>query len=327
MDARPLEERKETQSALNSPRFLISRLSALGDTVCSLPAAVSLKRAFPDCEITWVVDRRFAGIVECCSAVDTVLPIKFSLKGIPTYEGEFEAALDLQGLGKSGLCIWKAKAKVKVGYHWRREAAWLFSERVMPDPTSLHVVDQYVDVARSVGGIMDRAEFCLSPKSEDTDVVKLLLEEHGVRAPFVVINAGAGWASKRWVPSSFAAAIDDLSNRGVASVLIGGKAEGDIAAANEVISNCHSKPQNFLGKTSVRQLVALIDLASAHLGGDTGSTHIAAALGKPAIGLYSITRPERSCPYGQISRCLYDPGALANIQPDAVKALLKEVLP
>ena len=53
-------------------RFLISRLSALGDVVHTLPSAVALRRSFPDCEIVWCVDRRFSGIVELCSAVDKV---------------------------------------------------------------------------------------------------------------------------------------------------------------------------------------------------------------------------------------------------------------
>ncbi|MER3497087.1 MAG: hypothetical protein C4320_10260, partial [Armatimonadota bacterium] len=77
-------------------------------------------------------------------------------------------------------------------------------------------------------------------------------------------------------------------------------------------------PVNLLGETSVRELVALMSLAAAHIGGDTGSTHLAAALGIPAIGLYSITRPQRSCPYGGIGRCHYDVAGLDRISPDAV---------
>ncbi len=308
------------------PRFLISRLSALGDTVCSLPAAVALKRGFPDCHITWVVDPRFAGVVECCGAVDEIIRIKPSLKSIPSYVEEFDAALDLQGLLKSAICIAKAKAKRKVGYHWRREGAWLFSERVLPDPTSFHVVDQYVDVAREVGGQMDRAEFMFAPKEEDVSVLRTKLAESGITGKFVVINAGAGWATKRWLPESFANVIDALAKQEIKSVLIGGKSEADIHAAQEVIRLCASEPASLLGKTTVRELVALIDISSAHLGGDTGSTHIAAALGTPAVGLYSITKPNRSCPYGQIDRCLYEPSGLAQIQPESVFNYLLEAM-
>ena len=54
-------------------RFLICRLSSLGDVVHSLPAAVALRATYPKCEIVWCVDERFAGVVELCSAVDRVV--------------------------------------------------------------------------------------------------------------------------------------------------------------------------------------------------------------------------------------------------------------
>jgi heptosyltransferase I len=299
-------------------RFLISRLSALGDTVCSLPAAVALKRAFPDCHVTWVVDPRFAGIVECCAAVDEVVRVKPSWRNIPRWPEPFDAALDLQGLLKSGLCIARAKAPEKVGFHWQREGSWLFSGKVIPDPSSWHVVDQYVDVARALGGEADRAEFWLKAKEDDVLSVRRKLKEEGLTGRFVVVNAGAGWATKRWPPAHFAALIDSLAEAGMPAVLVGGKAEADKAAASEVVAEARHKPFDMLGKTNVRELVALIRLASAHIGGDTGSSHIAAALDTPAIGLYSITRPQRSCPYGQIDRCHYNPGGLSLIEPDGV---------
>ncbi len=312
--------------AAPTKKFLISRLSALGDTVCCLPAAVALKRGFPECRITWAVDPRFAGIVECCGSVDDVVRVSLSLKTVPTYVDRFDAALDLQGLLKSALCIARAKADRKVGYHWRREGASLFSSRVLPDPTSFHVVDQYVDVAREVGGQMSYAEFDLQPKPEDVAAMRQLLCEKGVEGRFVAINAGAGWPTKRWVPSSFGLVIDLLAEGGLTGVLIGGKGAEDLSVASEVASHCKTAPPILAGHTSVRELVALISLCSAHLGGDTGSAHIAAALSKPAVGLYSITKPQRSCPYGQIERCLYDPAGLDRIGPVDVYQRLAEAL-
>lgn len=308
------------------PRFLISRLSALGDTVCSLPAASALKKAFPDAHVTWVVDPRFAGIVECCSAVDEVIRFKPSFKTLPTFEGEFDAALDLQGLLKSAVCVGRAKSAKKVGFHWQREGSWLFSRAVRPDPTSYHIVDQYVDVARAVGGIADRADFALKPKEEDVLAVRKKLKERGVVGRIVVLNAGAGWATKRWPPEHFATVVGKLQSLGLTPVLVGGRAEADQSAASDVISRCPVPPVNLLGETSVRELVALLRLATLHIGGDTGSSHLAAALDTPAIGLYSITRPQRSCPYGQMQFCHYDADHLSNIRPEAVLESVTQIL-
>lgn len=348
-------------------RFLISRLSALGDVVCTLPVASCLRQAFPESHITWVVDPRFAGIVECCTAVDEVIRAKPGFKSStwPTFEAPFDAALDMQGLTKSGIVVGRAKSPVKLAYHWQRELSRFFAGPVWPDPSSIHIVDQYVDVARAAvealnspsprrgsssrgggwgvgreakalrghntslphdqssaarGGRLDRADanFALEPKPEDLESVRAILTDRGVTGRFVAMNAGAGWATKRWPAASFAAVADSLAEQGIASVFLGGKAQADHDAFNEVAAAAQHKPISLVGGTSVRELVALLSLGEAHVGGDTGSTHLAAALGKPAIGLYSITKPQRSCPYGQRANTLYDPAGLANIRPEAV---------
>lgn len=304
-----------------SSRILISRLSALGDVVHTLPVAGALKAGIPGCHITWVVDPRFAGIVECCSMVDERIVVKPKLHPStwPRIAGEFDIALDMQGLFKSAITVARAKAPVKLGYHWQRELAWLFTSRVIPDPTSFHVVDQYVDVARAAGGVADRAEFHLKAKPEDLESVKAKLAGVGVAGGYVVINPGAGWATKRWPPRHFAKLIDRLhASTARRAVLIGGKGKVEEEGAREVISLCAEPPASLVGQTSVRELVALMANCDAHVGGDTGSTHIAAALDKPAIGLYSITRPQRSCPYGQVDRCHYHPDGLSYIEPEPV---------
>jgi ADP-heptose:LPS heptosyltransferase len=330
-------------------RFLISRLSALGDVVCTLPVASCLRQAFPDSHITWVVDPRFAGIVECCTAVDEVVRAKPGFKSStwPTFEAPFDAALDMQGLTKSGIVVGRAKSPIKLAYHWQRELSRFFAGPVLPDPTSIHIVDQYVDVARATiealsspsprRGSSSRGggrgvgndlptNFALEPKPEDLESVKSALAERGVTGRFVAMNAGAGWATKRWPATSFARVADALAEQGIASVFLGGKAQADHDAYNEVVASAKNPPVSLVGATSVRELVALLSMAKGHVGGDTGSTHLTAALGKPAIGLYSITKPQRSCPYGQMSNTLYDPSGLAAIPADAVLALLASIV-
>ena len=310
------------QSLTDSPRFLIARLSALGDVVCSLPAAVALKRHWPESHITWVVDPRFAGVVQACRAVDEV--VVFKPKGLtrPALSGKFDVGFDLQGLFKSGWIIATAPCHRKLGYHWQREGSRLFSSPVTPDATSFHVVDQYVDVARAAGATADKAEFALKPTEEAVLSVRRKLKEAGVIGRFVVMNAGAGWETKRWPAGHFAELINEID---LPTVLVGGPAAPDRAAGDEVRA-AGGKFIDLIGKTSVAELIALIRLSSAHVGGDTGSTHLAAAMDIPAIGLYSITRPQRSCPYGQIDRCHFHPEGLAQITSDSVLVTVQETL-
>jgi ADP-heptose:LPS heptosyltransferase len=274
-----------------------------------------MKAGFPDSHITWVVDGRFQDVVRCCSAVDEVV-VRDRSHPLQATPGKYEAALDLQGLLKSSLVVARAKAKEKVGYHWQREGSALFSRRVIPDPSSIHVVDQYVDVARAVGGLADRADFALVPDPES-----VVRTRNRVPDRFVVVNPGSARASKRWSTERFAELVDGLP---LPTVLIGAPGE---TGAEEVSDLCKHKPINLSGQTSVLELIALISLAQAHVGGDTGSSHIAAALGVPAIGLYSATRPERSCPYGQIDRCHFDPEGMDMIKSADVLLTLTEAIP
>lgn len=308
-------------------RFLVSRLSALGDVVCTLPAASALKNAYPDCHITWVADPRFAAVAECCEAVDLVVKAKpkFNRTTWPEFSTPFDVAFDMQGLLKSAVVVGRAKAGEKLGYWWQREGASMFSSPVTPDPSSIHIVDQYVDVARAAGGVSDRADFRLKPKDVDLESVRSKLAAQGVRGQLVVMNAGAGWITKRWSPEGYAEVAAELGRRGIDSVLIGGPAAADREAA-EAVSSRATDARSLVGQTSVSELIALISIASAHVGGDTGSTHIAAALGIPAVGIYSITRPERSCPYGQIDRCVYNRDGLDRISSDQVTEKLEAAL-
>ncbi|HRJ27284.1 MAG TPA: glycosyltransferase family 9 protein [Fimbriimonadaceae bacterium] len=310
-------------------KFLICRLSSMGDVVCTLPVASALKTLGPDVEVTWAVDPRFSAPVRCCSAVDHVVEIKpkISLQFLRQVReilpGPFEAALDLQGLLKSASVVARVSASTKLSYHWQREGAGLFIPKVLPDPTSLHVVDQYVDVARALGAEVQRAQFDLHPDPDDLSKWRSRLDPLG---EFVVLNAGAAWAIKRWPPESFAFLAQRLAERGIAAVFIGSKAQEDRDAFESVVQAGASKAISLIGETSIRELIAVISLARAHVGGDTGSTHIAAALGVPAVGLYSNNRPERTCPYGQRDRCHFHPESLAKIAPEPVWETLSEVL-
>jgi lipopolysaccharide heptosyltransferase I len=308
-------------------RFLISRLSSLGDVVCSLPAAVALKNAFPESSISWIVSKKFAAIVRACSAIDTVIESKKGLKRAewPELAERFDCALDLQGLFKSAWPVHLAKAPKKLGYHWQREGSFLFSSRVLPDPSSFHIVDQYVDVARAADGQMEFASFGLVPEAEPLEKIRVMLATAEV-SRFVALNPGAAWASKRWPEEHCAAFVNDVQTMEMRVVLIGGSSEEELAIAARIAEVCKIKPVIFTGKTSVSELIALLSLAEAHVGGDTGSTHISAALGKPSVGLYSITNPRRSCPYGQIENCFYEPASLGQIDPAKVGAKVKELI-
>ena len=173
----------------------------------------------------------------------------------------------------NGILVGLSRAHQKLGYHWQREGSFLFSRRVLPDPTSFHIVDQYLDVVRAMGAACDFANFGLAPLSGDVENVATKLDSQGWdRSPLVVINAGAGWVTKRWDPKKFAELADSLSSLGLQVAILGAPTDREVLG--EVRSHGAEDVIDMVGETSVRELVALVSLAAVHVGGDTGSTHI-----------------------------------------------------
>lgn len=298
-------------------RFLVARMSSMGDVIHTLPVAAALKGLAEDVEIVWAASRTYGSLVSLCTAVDETVIMKNSFwKNVSVVKGlgKFDVALDMQGLFKTAWVVFHADAPKKLGYHWQREGAGLFSSPVKPDPTSHHVVDQYLDVARALGSKVHKAEFCLKPRSDEVAKMQELLAGAGrdESRPLVLANPSSARAVKRWSPDLMAHAVRILDAAGFQVAFIGTAQED---WAYQEVADCGlPSVMNLLGKTSVTELVALISLAKAHIGGDTGSTHIAAALGIPAYSVYTATRPQRSCPYGQIHRCMTsDPVELTDL--------------
>ncbi len=61
------------------------------------------------------------------------------------------------------------------------------------------------------------------------------------------------------------------------------------------------------GETHVGELLALLSLCDAFAGNDSGSMHVAGALGLPTVGIYGSTRADRTGPLGPRTRVLYHP--------------------
>ncbi|MGA2986686.1 MAG: glycosyltransferase family 9 protein, partial [Terriglobia bacterium] len=142
-------------------RFLIVRLSSIGDIVHALPAAAALAETFPQARIHWVVEKRYALLLEGnphlhhLIAIDTLgwrrhltssatwLEIRNGVSDLrlPFYS----AAIDFQGLWKSAVVAWLSRAQERIGFaeRWLREpsAAVLYTQRVSPRE-HVHVVEE-----------------------------------------------------------------------------------------------------------------------------------------------------------------------------------------
>jgi len=281
-------------------RLLVVRLGSLGDLVHALPAVTALHRAFPAAEIDWLVEaphREFLSLVPFLHAIVVVRDRSASAWLAARRElrpRRYDVAIDFQGLLKSAALARLSGATRVVGFDRAalREpmAAPLYTERVATGE-GRHVIQKNLGLAAALGAATDRIEFPLS------EVRSVRISDFLARAPrpFALLNPGAAWPNKRWPPERFAHVARELVARhGLASVVLWGPGEADLAAS---VAAASGGAATVAPETGLADLVALARAASLMISGDTGPTHIAAAVGVPIVSLFGPTTPVRNGPW------------------------------
>jgi heptosyltransferase-1 len=266
--------------------ILIVRLSAMGDVLHSLPAALSLKRSFPAARITWVIDPRWTPLFDGSGLVDRF--IHFHRHDTSSWWGtlgevrdtRYDLAIDFQGLLKSAVIAGLARAERTIGYAAdvvREQLASLFYSDTF-STASAHVVDQALDLAQAAGATVRCTD---SPLSMGCPEGSLPAE------PFVLASPLAGWTSKQWPLEYYEQLAGMLRSRlGMPLVLNG--APGTVP--NVAWAQAH--------ESGIPGLIDATRRAALVVGVDSGPLHLAAALGKAGAAIFGPTDPKRNGPWG-----------------------------
>lgn len=221
-----------------------------------------------------------------------------------------DVAIDLQGLLKSGVVTLLSNARMRIGFARpvAREGSWLASTNLVK-PVATHVVERNCDLLVPLGIRESRPAFEMPSWPVSRDRVRPWLASLRLPDPPVVINPGAGWASKRWPAERFAALARCLHRRhGIRPLVVwGGAAERATAEqiAAEACGEALVAPE-----TTLQDLGELFRLARLVISADTGPLHLAAAVGTPCVGLFGPVPAARNGPYGSQHICVEPPEGL-----------------
>jgi heptosyltransferase-1 len=281
-------------------RFLIVRLSALGDIVHAVPAAAALRAAHPDAVIDWLVDARHREFLGLVTVIDRVLVLeKPSLSELIDMTrrlraGRYDAAIDFQGLLKSAILARASGAARVLGFsifHLREKTARPFySDSV--DAEGGHVIRKNLRLLEALGIHDAEVRFPLAI-IDSAAAAEVVAEAEG--APIALLNPGAAWPNKRWDPRRFgevAAFLRDV--RGLAPFVLWGPGEEALARA---VVHASSGAARLAPATTLTDVVALCRSAALMISGDTGPLHIASAVGTPIVSLFGPTDPLRNGPW------------------------------
>src|SRR6202011_3593592 len=219
-------------------RFLVVRLTALGDILHTLPAVAALRAAHRNAQIDWVVERKWAPVLEGSPALDEVIPFdRASVFGAITCvqrlrQKNYTCAIDFQGLYKSSILAMLSAAPRRIGFErdWAREegAALLYTERVAP--MGRHVAELNYSLAEKAGASRPASpEYPLRVPAGGVASVRARLADRGTR-DYIVVGPGGSWRAKCWPAERYGSFCREFEKRhGLRAVLIHGPGEESLS--------------------------------------------------------------------------------------------------
>ena len=299
-----MPDRSLEKSAASRPhhRFLLVRLSSLGDVIHALPAASALRDAFPEAQIDWVIDARWQRLLEGNPDLSEVIAFDRKQAGALSSlirklrAAQYTCAIDFQGLYKSALLALASGAPCRIGFQssYAREGlvAGFYTDRL--NPHGPHKVDHNRTLVERAGARLGPPRFPLAIRPEDDEVVTRELQNRGV-TDFYVLNPGGGWLSKCWPAERYGELHRKLAQRhGWHGVVTVGPGEENLA--HDLIHAAGNEPPVEI-PLALGPLMALLRRAKFMVSADTGPLHLASALGTPVVGLFGPTDPARNGPF------------------------------
>lgn len=342
--------------ALTPARVLVKEVNWLGDIVMSLPALRAVRAAYPKAHLAVLIKQELASFFDGSAWIDEVIPYRLR-KGIVgglsdrrRIAAELRARkFDLAVLFPNSFdaAMWPFLAGISQRAGYARDArGLLLSHKTTPTAEILetHQVHYYLHMLRETLGVQG------APESFQPDVheparqkMSAFLAQRRKRPdkPLIALAVAAAYGpAKEWPAELYARLIDLLAQKhGAECVLVGAPSER--RKSKEVAACSSAGAIVAAGETSVGEALALLSLCSGFAGNDSGSMHVAGALGKPTVGIFGSTRADRTGPLGPRTRILYKPiecspclqrtcrfghyNCLHSIQPEEVLAALEDL--
>lgn len=285
-------------------RILLVKTSSLGDVVHNLPVITDLKARMPEAAVDWVVEEAFADIPRLHPGIRKVISVALrrwrkSMLSYRTWQEmgnfrrglrttDYDVVLDTQGLIKSALITRQARMAAggrRCGYSREvaREALAAYGyDTTFTIPLSAHAVERNRWLAAAA------FDYALDAPLDYGIAAPELRAEWQTQQPCAVLLTGTSRADKLWHEAGWIQLGQALADRGLVSVLPAGSDEERERAerlAAKIPGSIVAPPLR------VAELAGLFASASIIVGLDSGLTHLAAALGKPTVGLFCGSDP------------------------------------
>lgn len=338
-----------------TPKKLIIRMpNWLGDLVMATPVIKDLRTRFPDAQITAMAQSNVAAVLAKDPHIDELYSFSRPSAWLRRIEnrdvvgalrkGHYDMGLLLTHSFSSAWAFWRGKVHSILGYegHWRK---YLLDKALsnIPKEDPRHQVLRYKLLLEPLGISPSETKPYLVVDQDEIQAAWERLHDLGINKEHIIvgINPGAAYGSaKCWLPERF----QEVAKRLVEDPRVRILFFGDRAGASLVQNICVGLPNtvvNLAARTTLRELIALLELCSVVLTNDSGPMHIASAVGTPLLALFGSTSDVATGPYdcGQVIHkhvecspcyrrtCPIDFRCMTRIEVDEVYQKLQEIIP
>jgi heptosyltransferase I len=302
----------------------VIRLSAIGDTCHALAVVRAIQDAWPETRLTWIIGKTEAALMSDIPGIKFIIFDKS--KGATAYADvrsqlmreRFDVALCMHASMRANLICRLVRTRVRLGFDFSRarDFQWLFTNHRIEANGRQHVQDAMLEFARHIGVPRRELRWDIPLSSAHREFAA---QYESADRPILVISPCSSERSRNfrnWSAENYAAAANHARQKFNCRIVLTGGASGtEIEYGNTIRKLCDPSLVNLIGKTSLKQLLAVLDCAAALLSPDSGPAHMATTVRTPVIGLYATSNPERTGPY--FSREL-----TVNAYPDALRKYL-----
>ncbi|WP_100644093.1 glycosyltransferase family 9 protein [Alteromonas facilis] len=286
------------------------RLSAIGDVCHAVAMVQAIQQQRPDINITWVIGKIEHALLDGLPGVEFIVfdkkqgkqavhALKQQMQG-----RHFDVLLMMQVALRANWVSRVIPAKIRIGFDPARskELHSCFTNHTVAPQQHAHVLDGFMGFAAAIGISPPQTPHWNMPISAEEQMFAGDLAH--IWGEYVVICPAASKAERCWLPERYAAVADAIAESDKTVILCGSPAALDTTLGNQIQQLAQQQLVNMIGKTSLKQLLAILATAELVIAPDTGPAHMATTVSTPVVGLYAHSNPRRTGPYLDIDHAV-----------------------
>jgi heptosyltransferase I len=287
-------------------RLCIIRLSAIGDTCHTVPVVRAIQDAWPATEITWIVGRVEHSLLAGLEGIRfAILDKALGWRGYLALRRQlgdprFPILLHMHASQRANLASLCVRAPIRLGFDRARarDGQFWFCNHHLPARRERHVMDGLFEFVEALGIRPGPPRWDIPVAAADREFAAAVIDP---TRPSLIISPCTGQRFRNfrnWRAERYAEVAAYARQRyGAQIVLTGGRTQIEQEYGQAITGYCGGPVENLIGRTSLKQLLCLIERASVVLCPDSGPAHMATAVRTPVVGLYASSNRFRTGPW------------------------------